>query len=216
MLPFQYTMAYRLIDIAKDKRILAHVPTLPPSLGTLHELTKHDDATWAEALKRGIIRCDMETYEARQLLQDLHYKLVDETPRPVGQPREVNLRNVETLHRDPDTPITPVMMSPREQRILEMKEPVRGAKELEKAAQQLADWLKRWEPLIVKGRRLFPTLGSPVPAGACDLVRTAQRVICEHRHQLLGTARFSVVGKSNPDKPDEPPPGSNEPPDSAA
>jgi hypothetical protein len=113
MLPFQYTMAYRLIDIAQCKWILAHVPSLPPSVGTLALLAKYDDATLNKGLKQGLITPNMERWHADQMLRQLHYKLIDETPRPVGQPREVNLRNVETLHRNPDEPITPVMVAAR-------------------------------------------------------------------------------------------------------
>jgi hypothetical protein len=97
-----------------------------------------------------------------------------------------------------------------------MKEPVRAAKATEKAALQLAAWLKRWAPIVLNGKVLYANFVE-VPIGACDLVRAAEKACWEHRRKLLAAGQFKVVGdESNPDEPDEPPPGSNDPPNSAA
>jgi hypothetical protein len=49
-------------------------------------------------------------------------------------------------------------------------------------------------------------------------VRAAEKACWEHRRRLLAAGQFKVVGdeSSEPDEPDAPPPGSNEPPDIAA
>ena len=47
-----------LIKIARCKRLTNtdHGRYLPPSWRTLHELTKLDDGTWAQAAEQGVIR----------------------------------------------------------------------------------------------------------------------------------------------------------------
>jgi Protein of unknown function (DUF3102) len=61
-LPFQRNTAQRLMKIAADSRLAnrAHVPLLPPSWGTLYELTKLDDATFDQKLRDGSINPDMQ------------------------------------------------------------------------------------------------------------------------------------------------------------
>jgi N6-adenosine-specific RNA methylase IME4 len=57
--------------IGRSERLTksAHVRTLlPPSWGTLYDLTKLDDGTWALAMERGIIRPDMERKDLAPLL----------------------------------------------------------------------------------------------------------------------------------------------------
>jgi hypothetical protein len=61
-LPFGASTGQRLMIIARDTRLLnpAHVQLLPPSWGTLYELTKLNDRQFEQGLKSGIIRPDME------------------------------------------------------------------------------------------------------------------------------------------------------------
>src|SRR5260370_37375543 len=49
-LPFTPSTARRLMIVAEDERIRAHVHVLPPSWGTLYELTKLDDNEFAAAI----------------------------------------------------------------------------------------------------------------------------------------------------------------------
>lgn len=68
-LPFGERTARRLKAISLDPRISnrTHVSALPPSWGTLYELTKLDDGTWADAYEAGKIRPDMERKEVLAL-----------------------------------------------------------------------------------------------------------------------------------------------------
>jgi hypothetical protein len=61
-LPFQRNTAQRLMKIAADSRLAnrAHVPLLPPSWGTLYELTKLDDDTFDQKLRDGSINPEMQ------------------------------------------------------------------------------------------------------------------------------------------------------------
>jgi hypothetical protein len=59
-LRFSGSTARRLMGIAKDERLCAHVHEVPPHWGTLYELTKLDDEAFDEALKEGLINPDME------------------------------------------------------------------------------------------------------------------------------------------------------------
>ena len=60
-LPFSNSTARRLMAVANDVRLTdrAHVHALPPSWGTLYELTKLTDEQFAAARTGGIIRPDM-------------------------------------------------------------------------------------------------------------------------------------------------------------
>jgi N6-adenosine-specific RNA methylase IME4 len=67
-LPFSTATARRLMIIAGDERLSdrAHVHDLPPSWGTLYELTKLDDATFEAKIADGTIRPDMERRDIEQ------------------------------------------------------------------------------------------------------------------------------------------------------
>ena len=69
-LPFSAGTAQRLMKIASDPRLAnpAHVPHLPASWGTLHELTKLKGSTFADAIERGVIRPDMERQDVTAYL----------------------------------------------------------------------------------------------------------------------------------------------------
>lgn len=60
-LPFQPTTAQRLMKVSRDDRLAnpARVQLLPPSWGTLYELTKLTDAQFEAGVKSGLIRPDM-------------------------------------------------------------------------------------------------------------------------------------------------------------
>src|SRR5271165_651243 len=64
-LPFQRNTAQRLMKIAADSRLAnrAHVPLLPPSWGTLYELTKLDDDTFDQKVRDGTINPEMQRKE---------------------------------------------------------------------------------------------------------------------------------------------------------
>jgi hypothetical protein len=61
-LPFGASTGQRLMIIARDARLSnpAHVQLLPPSWGTLYELTKLNDRQFEQGVKSGVIRPDME------------------------------------------------------------------------------------------------------------------------------------------------------------
>jgi hypothetical protein len=61
-LPFTASTAQRLMAIARDPKLsnAAHVQHLPPSWGTLYELTKLDDAGFKAGIENGSIRPDMD------------------------------------------------------------------------------------------------------------------------------------------------------------
>lgn len=69
-LPFAASTARRLMIVAADARLTnrAHVHALPPSWGTLYELTKLPDDAFGEAIERGIIRPDMQRKDLAPLL----------------------------------------------------------------------------------------------------------------------------------------------------
>jgi hypothetical protein len=69
-LPFQRNTAQRLMKIAADSRLAnrAHVPLLPPSWGTLYELTKLDDDTFDQKLRDGTINPEMQRKDVKRKL----------------------------------------------------------------------------------------------------------------------------------------------------
>jgi hypothetical protein len=69
LLPFSTQTARKLMAIGADRRLSkgAHVRDLPPSWGTLYELTKLDDETWGIAEERGLIRPDVEAKAAEAM-----------------------------------------------------------------------------------------------------------------------------------------------------
>ena len=70
-LPFSASTAQRLMAIAGDARLSnpAHVQLLPPSWGTLYELTKLSDDEFDSLLKKRIIRPDMERREIAERIR---------------------------------------------------------------------------------------------------------------------------------------------------
>jgi len=70
-LPFGARTAQMLMAIAADPRLHnpKHVSHLPPSWGTLYELTKLDDEHFVEAIKQKVIRSDMERREIAQAVK---------------------------------------------------------------------------------------------------------------------------------------------------
>jgi Protein of unknown function (DUF3102) len=67
-LPFSARTAQRLMAIAEDQRLPTHVSVLPPSWGTLYELTRLSDETFTRAIAEGAIRPDMERADVERLL----------------------------------------------------------------------------------------------------------------------------------------------------
>jgi hypothetical protein len=63
-LPFGKRTAQRLMKVAADPRLTnaTHVSLLPPSWGTLHELTRLDDAEFNALLADGVTRPDVERH----------------------------------------------------------------------------------------------------------------------------------------------------------
>jgi Protein of unknown function (DUF3102) len=61
-LPFSRQTAHKLMKVADDARLsnVAHVRHLPPSWGTLYELTKLDDDTFDQKLRDGSINPEMQ------------------------------------------------------------------------------------------------------------------------------------------------------------
>jgi hypothetical protein len=70
-LPFGTSTARRLMAVAADSRLSnrAHVHVLPPSWGTLYELTKLDDATLEARIADRTIRADMDRKEVENLVR---------------------------------------------------------------------------------------------------------------------------------------------------
>jgi hypothetical protein len=54
-LPFSKSTADKLLEIARDTRLLSHKEHLPPSWGTLYEITQLDDAKFHAGLSQGLI-----------------------------------------------------------------------------------------------------------------------------------------------------------------
>jgi hypothetical protein len=75
-LPFQRNTAQRLMKIAADSRLAnrAHVPLLPPSWGTLYELTKLDDDTFDQRLRDGSINPEMQRKDVAREKRILSHK----------------------------------------------------------------------------------------------------------------------------------------------
>lgn len=69
-LPFSDRTAQMLMKIANTPRLTdpKHVSVLPPSWGTLYELTKLDDKTFKQAMAKGTINPEMERKDAEALL----------------------------------------------------------------------------------------------------------------------------------------------------
>lgn len=72
-LPFTASTARRLMAVARDPRLAKpeHVHALPPSWGTLYEITKLGDDAFAQAIESGTIRPDMQRRDiAQQVKRD--------------------------------------------------------------------------------------------------------------------------------------------------
>ena len=67
-LPFDPTVARRLMKIARDSRIRAHAHVLPPCWTTLYELTKLSDTAFFAAVKRCAIHPGMQRNDAKLLV----------------------------------------------------------------------------------------------------------------------------------------------------
>ena len=57
-LPFGFRAAYQLMAVARDQRFVPHVGQLPPSWGTLYQLTRLKDDEFNSLLRDGVIRPD--------------------------------------------------------------------------------------------------------------------------------------------------------------
>jgi hypothetical protein len=106
-LPFSEDTAQRLMAIARDQRLAEHVRLLPPSWGTLYQLSRLDDATFAKAIEAGDIHSEMEREDAVRLRQprveppalvEVPYVRVETPPEP---PRMVPYVRVETPPEPP-------------------------------------------------------------------------------------------------------------------
>jgi N6-adenosine-specific RNA methylase IME4 len=60
LLPFGENTAYRLIAIASDDKLFAHMQILPPHWGTIYELTKLSDDAFEAAVEEGVINSEMQ------------------------------------------------------------------------------------------------------------------------------------------------------------
>ncbi len=108
-LPFSARSARMLMTIAQDGRLLnrKHVSVLPPSWGTLYELTKLDDQTFEAAVETGAIRPDMERKDAALLRtaerRELRLERTEEISRaskPLAQTVQAG-RRYPLLYLDP-------------------------------------------------------------------------------------------------------------------
>ena len=68
-LPFGTNTAYRLIAIAADPKLFAHVQILPPHWGTMHELTKLTEEQFEDMAADGIIHPEMERADVSRRLK---------------------------------------------------------------------------------------------------------------------------------------------------
>jgi hypothetical protein len=78
-LHFSPNVSQRLMAIARDPRLSnpAHVQLLPPSWGTLYELTKLSDEEFDRGVQEHIIRPDMERKEVEILRPTPHRERAD-------------------------------------------------------------------------------------------------------------------------------------------
>ena len=83
-LPFSSGTASRLMKIAEHEVVsnVAHVPHLPPSWGTLYELTKLPDRVLIRGLENGTINPQIERSEVRAMLP---ISLTVRTPPPIDE-----------------------------------------------------------------------------------------------------------------------------------
>jgi hypothetical protein len=90
-LPFSSSTAQRLMAIARDRRLTnpAHVQLLPPSWGTLYELTKLSNEVFAARIADGTIHAEMERIDAESLVTT--YKLKIECPAYASEPQPVKV-----------------------------------------------------------------------------------------------------------------------------
>ena len=72
-LPFSENSAFRLMSVAQHHGLSnpAHVQDLPPSWGTLYELTKLDESQFTEALDAGLIHPEMQRKDVTKLRDEL-------------------------------------------------------------------------------------------------------------------------------------------------
>ena len=61
--------AQRLVAIAKDRRLTTHVSLLPPSWGTLYELTRLNDEEVGTLVQDGLLRPDLQRSELREIVE---------------------------------------------------------------------------------------------------------------------------------------------------
>ena len=78
---FHPSTARRLMIIARDQRLRAHVHDLPSSWGTIYELTKLSDDEFSSAIAQQVIRPDMLRGEADLIrpLTQRHNELLAES-----------------------------------------------------------------------------------------------------------------------------------------
>jgi N6-adenosine-specific RNA methylase IME4 len=65
-LPFNHTVAYRLMAICADERIRSHTNVLPPSWETLYALSKLSENKFYELLASGVIHPGMQRKDIKQ------------------------------------------------------------------------------------------------------------------------------------------------------
>jgi hypothetical protein len=83
-LPFGERTAQRLMAIAEDQRLPTHVSVLPPSWGTLYELTRLPDEAFERAISEGRINPDMERADVQRLLPEPEPVVIDHEPEPTS------------------------------------------------------------------------------------------------------------------------------------
>jgi hypothetical protein len=93
-LPFDRTTRFRLMEIARNEVLsdVAHVQHLPPSWGTLYELTKVPEADLAEAIATGRITPEITRSQAAAM----HADPVSQPARPAHEVMAAGVKNVVT------------------------------------------------------------------------------------------------------------------------
>ena len=93
-LPFSPRTSQMLMVISNDRRIsnTKHISFLPPSLGTLYELTKLDDLSFKISIKNRPIHPEMLRKEATRLRKRYEYKLDEKERVPFVKKRNTKFK----------------------------------------------------------------------------------------------------------------------------
>jgi hypothetical protein len=113
-LPFTESTAQRLMTIAADQRLSnpAHVQHLPPSWGTLYELTKLPDDEFEAKISDGTIRPDMMRRDLAPPKAEAPGPALQPTPLPRAAARPAPTPAPATEESQPETPAEPGVPAP--------------------------------------------------------------------------------------------------------